>query len=45
MTENAPELDVLIIGGGQAGLAMGHHLKETPLSFRIVERHPRVGDS
>src|SRR5215218_8834271 len=45
MTENAPELDVLIIGGGQAGLAMGSGLKETPLSFRIVERHPRIGDS
>jgi putative flavoprotein involved in K+ transport len=45
MTENAPELDILIIGGGQAGLAMGFHLKETPFRFRIVERHPRVGDS
>jgi putative flavoprotein involved in K+ transport len=45
MTENSPELDVLIIGGGQAGLAMGSVLKETPLSFRIVERHPRIGDS
>src|SRR5215212_605599 len=45
MTENAPELDLLIIGGGQAGLAMGFHLKKTPLSFRIVERHSRVGDS
>jgi putative flavoprotein involved in K+ transport len=45
MTENAPELDVLIIGGGQAGLAMGFHLRETPFSFRIVERHARVGDS
>jgi putative flavoprotein involved in K+ transport len=45
MTENTPELDVLVIGGGQAGLAMGSRLKETPLSFRIVERHPRVGDS
>jgi putative flavoprotein involved in K+ transport len=45
MTENSPELDVLIIGGGQAGLAMGSGLKETPVSFRIVERHPRVGDS
>ena len=45
MTENATELDVLIIGGGQAGLAMGSHLKETPFSFRIVERHARVGDS
>src|SRR5918993_5267290 len=45
MTENTPELDVLIIGGGQAGLAMGYHLKDTPFSFRIAERHPRVGDS
>ena len=45
MTENAPELDVLIIGGGQAGLAMGYHLKETPFRYRIVEQHPRVGDS
>ena len=45
MTENSPELDVLIIGGGQAGLAMGSGLKETPLSFRIVERYPRIGDS
>ena len=45
MTQNAPELDVLIIGGGQAGLAMGSRLKETPFRFRIAERHARVGDS
>ena len=45
MTENTPELDVLIIGGGQAGLAMGSHLKETPFRVRIAERHARVGDS
>ena len=45
MTEYAPKLDVLIIGGGQAGLAMGSHLKKTPFSFRIAERHARVGDS
>lgn len=45
MTENAPELDVLIIGGGQAGLAMGFRLKDTPFRYRIAERHPRVGDS
>jgi putative flavoprotein involved in K+ transport len=45
MTENTPDLDVLIIGGGQAGLAMGYHLKESPFRYRIAERHPRVGDS
>jgi putative flavoprotein involved in K+ transport len=45
MTENSPELDVLIIGGGQAGLAMGYNLKDTPFRYRIAERHARVGDS
>ncbi|ESQ83036.1 hypothetical protein AEAC466_14330 [Asticcacaulis sp. AC466] len=38
-------LDVLVIGGGQAGLAAGYHLKKTGLTFRIIERAPRVGDS
>jgi putative flavoprotein involved in K+ transport len=45
MTVPARTLDVLVIGGGQAGLAMGFHLKKTPFCFRIVERHARVGDS
>lgn len=38
-------LDVLVIGAGQAGLALGFHLNKTPLRFRIVDRHARVGDS
>ena len=38
-------LDVLVIGGGQAGLAMGHHLKRSGRNFQIVERNPRLGDS
>jgi cation diffusion facilitator CzcD-associated flavoprotein CzcO len=29
-------LDVLIIGAGQAGLALGYHLKTTPLRFQLV---------
>jgi len=45
MTVPARTLDVLVIGGGQAALALGFHLKKTPFSFRIVERHARVGDS
>ena len=45
MTVSAPKVDVLVIGGGQAGLAMGFHLKKTPLCLRIAERHQRVGDS
>lgn len=38
-------LDVLIIGGGQAGLALGYHLQQTGLRFQIVEREARVGDN
>lgn len=39
------DIDVLIIGGGQAGLAMGYHLKQAGRSFQIVERNGRIGDS
>lgn len=38
-------LDVLVIGAGQAALALGHHLHATPLRFRLLERHARVGES
>jgi putative flavoprotein involved in K+ transport len=39
------DLDVLVVGGGQAGLAMGYHLKQAGHRFQIVERNPRLGDS
>ncbi len=29
-------LDVLVVGAGQAGLALGYHLRTTPLRFRLV---------
>jgi putative flavoprotein involved in K+ transport len=45
MTVHAPTLDVLVIGAGQAGLALGFHLKKTPFRFQLVERNARVGDS
>ncbi len=38
-------LDILVIGGGQAGLAMGYHLKQAEHRFQVIERHPRIGDS
>ena len=38
-------MDVLVIGGGQAGLAMGYCLKQTGHRFQIVERNARLGDS
>ena len=45
MTTGHQPLDILIIGAGQAGLALGYHLKQTPLRFELVEGHRRIGDS
>jgi putative flavoprotein involved in K+ transport len=35
-------VDVLVIGGGQAGLAMGYHLAQRGVSFVIADATPRV---
>jgi putative flavoprotein involved in K+ transport len=37
--------DVIVIGAGQAGLAMGYYLKKLGLNFVLLERAQRVGDS
>jgi putative flavoprotein involved in K+ transport len=39
----APALDVLVIGGGQAGLAMGYYLAQRGLRFEIVDAAAEVG--
>jgi putative flavoprotein involved in K+ transport len=39
------ELDVLVIGAGQAGLALGFSLREMGLRFLIIDRHDRIGES
>ena len=36
-------LDVLVIGGGQAGLAMGYHLAQSGRSFQIVDAGAEMG--
>jgi putative flavoprotein involved in K+ transport len=38
-------VDVVVIGGGQAGLAIGYYLARRGLRFVILEAHTRVGDS
>ena len=38
-------LDVVVIGAGQAGLALGHHLARRGSSFAILEAGPEVGHS
>ena len=40
-----PELDVLVVGAGQAGLAAGYWLRQSKVNFAIVERAARVGES
>ncbi|HER2025544.1 TPA: NAD(P)-binding domain-containing protein [Streptococcus pyogenes] len=37
--------DVVIVGAGQAGLAMGYHLKQTSLSFLILDKGKEIGQS
>jgi len=36
-------LDVLVIGGGQAGLAMGYYLAQSGRSFQIVDAAAEIG--
>ena len=38
-------VEVLVIGGGQAGLAAGYHLKIARIPFVILDSNSRVGDS
>ncbi len=34
----------VVVGGGQAGLAIGYHLKQRQLPFVILDANPRIGD-
>jgi putative flavoprotein involved in K+ transport len=43
-TPNDAGLDVIVVGGGQAGLAMGWHLAQRGLSFLILDAGPKIGD-
>lgn len=40
MSEHA---DVVVIGGGQAGLAAGYYLRRAGLNFVILDRQDRAG--
>lgn len=37
-------IDILVIGAGQAGLAIGYYLKQTKHSFVLVDAVRRIGD-
>lgn len=39
------EIDTVVVGGGQAGLAVGYHLAQRGVPFVILDSHPRIGDT
>jgi putative flavoprotein involved in K+ transport len=43
--ETSEHTDVLIIGAGQSGLALGYHLQQRGRQVLLVDRNERVGDS
>jgi putative flavoprotein involved in K+ transport len=45
MRLNAERIETVVIGGGQAGLAMGYYLKEQGRDFVILDAGDRVGDA
>jgi putative flavoprotein involved in K+ transport len=46
MPEREPEhLETVVLGGGQAGLSVGHHLARRGRPFLILDANQRVGDA
>lgn len=43
MTGRAADVDVVVVGGGQAGLAVGHYLQRHGRSFVVLDRETEVG--
>ena len=41
----AEHFDTVIVGGGQAGLAVGYHLARLGQSFVILDKYRRIGDN
>ena len=41
---NPDEIHTVVIGGGQAGLAVGYYLRQRGLPFLIVDENQRIGD-
>ena len=43
-TAHTQRVETLVVGGGQAGLAVGYHLARRGRTFTIVDANERVGD-
>ena len=44
-TKRVEHFDTIVIGGGQAGLAVGHHLAKRDADFIILDAGSRTGDA
>lgn len=44
-TPSEERIETVVIGGGQAGLSVGYHLKRLGLPFVTLDANPRVGDA
>jgi putative flavoprotein involved in K+ transport len=44
-TEHTTDIDTVIIGAGQAGLATGYHLQRLGIPFVILDANTRLGDN
>ena len=42
---DAERFETIVIGGGQAGLAVGYHLAKRHVKFVILDAHERIGES
>ena len=45
MSTQTTNCDVIVIGGGQAGLSVGYHLRRRNLRFLILDASARIGDT
>jgi putative flavoprotein involved in K+ transport len=42
---NSRQAETIVIGGGQAGLAVGYHLAQHKLPFQILDANQHIGDA
>jgi putative flavoprotein involved in K+ transport len=45
MAPKRQRTDVIVVGGGQAGLSVGYHLRASGLGFVILDAAERIGDA
>jgi putative flavoprotein involved in K+ transport len=43
--QESNRIHTIVIGGGQAGLAVGYHLAKQGILFKILDANPQVGDA